>query len=67
MLYFRSDFNSYTKNTKAFTSKSNWVPPLKSMDPDLLECINNFTDEIENLQVLKKIVTFRITNPKTNM
>jgi len=53
-LYFRFNCNSYSKNTKTFTSKSNWVPPLKAMDPDLIECIDNFTDEIEHLEVLKE-------------
>ena len=39
---------------KSFISKSNWVPPDKGTDPDLIECINNFTKEIDELHVLRE-------------
>lgn len=34
--------------------KSNWNPPEKNLDPLLLTCINNFTEEIENLNVISE-------------
>jgi len=49
---FRFAPNIQTKRLK--TAKSNWVPDDKKVAPALLECIDNFTKEIENLQILKE-------------
>ena len=35
-------------------SKSNWIPTDKVIDPDLLQCISNFTSEIKSLTILKE-------------
>ena len=52
--FFRYERNSYSKNQKTFTYKSNWVPADKVTDPDLLECISNYTKEIGDLNIFKE-------------
>ena len=52
--FFRYERNNFNKPQKCFISKSNWVPPDKGTDPDLIECINNFTKEIDELNVLRE-------------
>ena len=52
--FFRYERNNFNKPQKSFISKSNWVPPDKGTDPDLIECINNFTKEIDELNVLRE-------------
>ena len=39
--------NSYQKTP--FTGKSNWSPPDSRIDPDLLNCISDFTEEMSKL------------------
>ena len=45
--------------------KSNWDPPEKNLDPLLLTCINNFTQEIENLNVISE--KRNLPKPEFNM
>ena len=55
IIYFlRSCPNNYIKSSKTFVSKSNWIPTDKVIDPDLLQCISNFTSEIKSLTILKE-------------
>ena len=49
--FFRYERNNFNKPQKSFISKSNWVPPDKGTDPDLIESINNFTKEIDELNI----------------
>ena len=49
--FFRHDRNNFNKPRKSVTSRSNWVPPNKGNDPDLLEWTYNFTKEIKELSV----------------
>ena len=51
--YFRL-FHNFPKQ-RLKVPKSNWNPPEKNLDPPLLTCIENFTDEIENLNVLSEV------------
>jgi len=52
--FFPYERNNFNKPQKCFIAKSNWVPPDKGTDPDLIECINNFTTEIDELNVLRE-------------
>ena len=54
LYFFRCCRNNYIKNSKTFVSKSNWIPTDKVIDPDLLQCISNFTSEIKSLTILKE-------------
>jgi hypothetical protein len=44
--FLRSERNNF--------DKPNWVPTDKGTDPDLLECLNKFTKEIDKLNVLRQ-------------
>jgi len=50
--FFRYERNNFNKPQTRFRYKSNRVPREKGTDPDLIECRNNFTKEIDELNVL---------------
>ena len=52
--FFRYEPNNFNQPQKSFISMSNWVSPDTRTDPDLLACINNFTMEIDELNVLRE-------------
>jgi len=47
--FFR--FKNHLRARPKFVNKSTWSPPDKSINTALLECINNFTSEIQTLEL----------------
>ena len=52
--FFRGFRGNYTKNKKTFTLKSKWIPTDKVIDPNLLNCISDFTSEVDKLDLLRE-------------
>jgi len=54
--FFRYERNNFNKPQKRIISKSYLVQPDKGTDHNLIECINKFTNEIEELSVIQEFV-----------